>query len=43
VSLGEFELQNIQPAPRGVPRIEVKFAIDANGIVNVSAHDLRPA
>ncbi len=41
VSLGEFELQNIQPAPRGVPRIEVKFAIDANGIVNVSAHDLR--
>ncbi len=41
VSLGEFELQNIQPAPRGVPRIHVKFAIDANGIVNVSARDKR--
>jgi molecular chaperone DnaK len=41
VSLGEFELQNIQPAPRGVPRIQVKFSIDANGIVNVSATDLR--
>ncbi|MEL6349890.1 MAG: molecular chaperone DnaK, partial [Myxococcota bacterium] len=41
VSLGEFELTNIQPAPRGVPRIKVKFAIDSNGIVNVSARDLR--
>ncbi|MCB9778376.1 MAG: molecular chaperone DnaK [Alphaproteobacteria bacterium] len=41
VSLGEFELQNIQPAPRGVPRIQVRFAIDASGIVNVSAEDLR--
>ena len=40
-SLGEFELQGIEPAPRGVPRIEVKFAIDANGIVNVSARDSR--
>ena len=41
ISLGEFELQNIQPAPRGVPRIQVKFSIDANGIVNVGATDLR--
>jgi molecular chaperone DnaK len=39
VSLGEFELQGIDPAPRGVPRIQVKFAIDANGIVQVSAKD----
>lgn len=41
VSLGEFELQNIQPAPRGVPRIQVKFGIDVSGIVSVSAKDLR--
>jgi molecular chaperone DnaK len=41
VSLGEFELANILPAPRSVPRIEVKFAIDANGIVSVSARDNR--
>jgi len=41
VSLGEFELTNIQPASRGVPRIEVKFSIDSNGIVNVSAADSR--
>jgi len=41
VSMGEFELQNIQPAPRGVPRVQVRFAIDANGIVSVSAQDLR--
>lgn len=41
VSLGEFELQDIQPGPRGVPRITVRFSIDANGIVNVSAKDLR--
>ncbi len=40
-SLGEFELQGIEPAPRSVPRIEVKFVIDANGIVNVSARDVR--
>lgn len=40
-SLGEFELQGIEPAPRSVPRIEVKFVIDANGIVNVSARDTR--
>jgi molecular chaperone DnaK len=37
--LGEFELQGIPPAPRGVPQIEVTFDIDANGIVNVSAKD----
>ncbi len=40
-SLGEFELQGIEPAPRSAPRIEVKFVIDANGIVNVSARDVR--
>ncbi len=41
VSMGQFELHNIQPGERGVPRIEVKFSIDANGIVTVSARDLR--
>jgi molecular chaperone DnaK len=40
-SLGEFELHNVQPAPRGVPRIEVIFGIDVNGIVNVAARDIR--
>jgi len=39
-SLGRFELVGIAPAPRGVPQIEVTFAIDSNGIVNVSARDL---
>ena len=39
-TLGRFELSDIPPAPRGVPRIEVSFNIDANGIVNVSAKDL---
>ena len=39
-TLGRFELADIPPAPRGVPRIEVTFSIDANGIVNVSAKDL---
>jgi molecular chaperone DnaK len=38
--LGEFNLDGIPPAPRGVPQIEVTFDIDANGIVNVSARDL---
>jgi molecular chaperone DnaK len=37
--LGEFNLEGIPPAPRGVPQIEVTFDIDANGIVNVSAKD----
>ncbi|CAI2161599.1 15261_t:CDS:1 [Funneliformis geosporum] len=37
--LGNFELTGIDPAPRGVPQIEVKFDIDANGIVKVSAKD----
>ena len=37
--LGQFNLEGIPPAPRGVPQIEVKFDIDANGIVNVSAKD----
>jgi len=38
-TLGRFVLSGIPPAPRGVPQIEVKFDIDANGIVNVSATD----
>ncbi len=38
--LGEFNLEGIPPAPRGMPKIEVKFDIDANGILNVSAKDL---
>ncbi len=42
-SLGCFELVGIPPAPRGVPQIEVTFAIDSNGIVNVSARDLATA
>uniref|UniRef100_A0A7S2BQI5 Uncharacterized protein n=1 Tax=Florenciella parvula TaxID=236787 RepID=A0A7S2BQI5_9STRA len=37
--LGKFELTGIPPAPRGVPQIEVTFEIDANGILEVSAHD----
>ena len=41
-TLGRFELSGIPPAPRGVPRIEVTFKIDANGIVHVSAKDLGP-
>ncbi|HPZ43874.1 MAG TPA: molecular chaperone DnaK [Bacillota bacterium] len=39
-TLGRFTLTGIPPAPRGVPQIEVKFDIDVNGIVNVSAKDL---
>ena len=39
-TLGRFELSDIPPAPRGVPRIEVAFDIDANGIVHASAKDL---
>ena len=39
-TLGNFQLTNIPPAPRGVPQIEVTFDIDANGIVNVKAKDL---
>ncbi len=38
-SLGKFDLVGIPPAPRGVPQIEVTFAIDSNGIVNVTARD----
>jgi molecular chaperone DnaK len=38
--LGQFNLDGIPPAPRGVPQIEVKFNIDVNGILNVSAKDL---
>ncbi len=39
-TLGRFQLTNIPPAPRGIPQIEVKFDIDANGIVSVMAKDL---
>ena len=39
VSLGEFNLDGLPPAPRGVPKIEVTFDIDANGILNVTAKD----
>ena len=39
-TLGRFQLSGIPPAPRGVPQIEVKFDIDANGIVNVAAKDM---
>ena len=38
--LGKFDLTDIPPAPRGVPQVEVKFDIDQNGILNVSAKDL---
>ena len=38
-SLGRFDLADIPPSPRGLPQIEVKFDIDANGILNVSAKD----
>ena len=38
-SLGTFQLDGIPPAPRGVPQIEVAFDIDANGIMNIEAHD----
>jgi molecular chaperone DnaK len=40
ITLGKFNLVGIPPAPRGLPRIEVTFDIDSNGIVNVSAKDL---
>ncbi|HEY6096311.1 MAG TPA: molecular chaperone DnaK [Gallionellaceae bacterium] len=39
VSLGEFNLEGLAPAPRGMPKIEVTFDIDANGILNVTARD----
>ena len=41
-TLGQFRLDGIPPARRGIPQIEVTFDIDANGIVNVSAKDLEP-
>ncbi|HTQ81474.1 MAG TPA: Hsp70 family protein, partial [Thermoanaerobaculia bacterium] len=39
-SLGRFELVGVPPSPRGVPQIEVTFALDSNGIVNVAARDM---
>ncbi len=39
MSLGQFNLEGIPPAPRGIPQVEVTFDIDANGILNVSAQD----
>jgi molecular chaperone DnaK len=39
--LGRFNLEGIEPAPRGLPKIEVTFDIDANGILNVSAKDTK--
>jgi molecular chaperone DnaK len=39
MSLGQFNLEGIPPAPRGVPQVEVTFDIDANGILNVNARD----
>ncbi|MDP7017431.1 MAG: molecular chaperone DnaK [Pirellulaceae bacterium] len=39
--LGEFNLEGIPPQPRGMPQIEVKFDVDQNGILNVSARDLK--
>ena len=39
ISLGQFNLEGIPPAPRGMPQVEVTFDIDANGILNVSASD----
>ncbi|MGA2483216.1 MAG: molecular chaperone DnaK [Candidatus Acidiferrales bacterium] len=39
-TLGKFQLEGVPPAPRGIPRIEVTFDIDANGILNVSAVEL---
>src|SRR6201996_1424946 len=40
-SLGKFDLSDIPPAPRGMPQVEVSFDIDANGILNVSAKDVK--
>ncbi len=40
ITLGRFNLEGIPPAPRGVPKIEVTFDIDANGILNVTARDM---
>ena len=39
--LGLFKLDGIEPAPRGIPQIEVSFDIDVNGIVNVKAKDMK--
>lgn len=40
-TLGRFQLSDIEPAPKGIPQIEVTFSIDANGIVSVKAKDLK--
>jgi len=39
--LGQFNLDGIPPAPRGIPQIEVMFDIDENGIMNIAAKDLK--
>ena len=39
--IGEFELKNIEPQPRGIPQIEVCFSVDVNGIISVTATDLK--
>src|SRR6185369_8485294 len=39
-TLGQFRLEGIAPAPRGIPQVEVAFDIDADGILNVSAKDM---
>ncbi|MDE6289192.1 MAG: Hsp70 family protein, partial [Ureaplasma sp.] len=39
--LGRFQLNDIEPAPAGVPQIEISFSIDINGIMSISARDLR--
>ncbi len=42
-SLGQFNLDGLPPAPRGIPKIEVAFDIDADGILNVTAKDMASA
>ena len=39
--LGEFHLRGLPPMPAGIPQVEVQFLVDANGVLNVSAHERR--